>query len=122
MVKCEACGQTKPDIGPDPCLGWLPSPVIHACCGHGKYKPYVVLTKLGPKPKEFYDFYLSQGCYSSDGQPSTYSDCDKDCERANSHCGALEKFGLLLAYSKQDAINYFEKVKEIENETKQDRL
>lgn len=50
---CELCGQVCKGGGPDACLGTIPG-VSHACCGHGKSQPYVV---IGGRP--------NQACHSN---------------------------------------------------------
>lgn len=40
--RCRKCNKTIVGYVPDPCLGLLPG-VSHACCGHGKCQPYVVI-------------------------------------------------------------------------------
>ncbi len=39
---CEKCRSALPRRGPDPCLGRM-SDVSAACCGHGKYQPYIAI-------------------------------------------------------------------------------
>ena len=42
---CTRCGKSQTINGHDACLGNIPK-VIHACCGHGIYKGYMIHEKI----------------------------------------------------------------------------
>lgn len=48
---CGRCGKKETEDGHDACLGLLPGGTMNACCGHGKYDPYI----------QFFDSYCIRG-------------------------------------------------------------